>query len=131
MQRFKSPDQAQRFLSAQAFIYGHFHPRRHQMPAAFYCAIRCEAFTVISGTRRCVSNTPRDMLSIAFLRLVPTDRSQSDNAIDYTHRGDPVELLLVLYHVRSCDDGSMGQQQYRKACPGVPTYFDVAPRPPL
>ena len=29
MQRFKSPDQAQHFLSAHAFIHGHFHPRRH------------------------------------------------------------------------------------------------------
>jgi hypothetical protein len=29
MQRFKSPEQAQDFLSAHAFIHGHFHPRRH------------------------------------------------------------------------------------------------------
>jgi putative transposase len=29
MQRFKSPSQAQHFLSAHAFIHGHFHPRRH------------------------------------------------------------------------------------------------------
>src|ERR1700722_2708194 len=28
MQRFKSRKQAQNFLSAHAFIYGHFHPRR-------------------------------------------------------------------------------------------------------
>jgi hypothetical protein len=34
MQRFKSPRQAQDFLSAHAFIYGHFHPRRHLMPIA-------------------------------------------------------------------------------------------------
>ena len=27
MQMFKSAPQAQRFLSAHAFIYGHFHPR--------------------------------------------------------------------------------------------------------
>jgi putative transposase len=31
MQRFKSAEQAQRFLSAHAFIYGHFRPRRHLM----------------------------------------------------------------------------------------------------
>src|SRR3712207_1401795 len=31
MQRFKSPGQAQRFLSAHAMIYGHFRPRRHPM----------------------------------------------------------------------------------------------------
>ena len=46
MQRFKSSDQAQGFLSAHAFIYGHFHPRRHQMPAASYRTLRCEAFNV-------------------------------------------------------------------------------------
>jgi putative transposase len=31
MQRFKSPTQAQRFLSAHGMIYGHFRPRRHLM----------------------------------------------------------------------------------------------------
>ncbi len=34
MPRFKSPGQAQRFLSSQAMIYGHFRPRRHLMTAA-------------------------------------------------------------------------------------------------
>src|SRR6202020_120315 len=33
MQRFKSSDQAQNFLSAHSFIYGHFHPRRHRLAA--------------------------------------------------------------------------------------------------
>jgi putative transposase len=36
MQRFKSPGQAQRLLSAHAMIYGHFHPRRHLMTAKQY-----------------------------------------------------------------------------------------------
>ena len=41
MQRFKSPEQAQDFLSAHAFILGHFHPRRHLTPAATaYRAVR-------------------------------------------------------------------------------------------
>jgi len=44
MQRFKSPAQAQQFLSAHAFIHGHFHPRRHLMGAMTYRAIRSEAF---------------------------------------------------------------------------------------
>jgi putative transposase len=44
MQRFKSPSQAQNFLSAHAFIYGHFHPRRHLLAADAYRTIRCEAF---------------------------------------------------------------------------------------
>jgi len=46
MQRFKSPDQAQHFLSAHAFIHGHFHPRRHLMAATAYRTIRSEAFHV-------------------------------------------------------------------------------------
>jgi len=46
MQRFKSCEQAQNFLSAHAFIHGHFHPRRHLMAAITYRAIRSEAFSV-------------------------------------------------------------------------------------
>ena len=44
MQRFKSPDQAQHFLSAHAFIHGHLHLRRHRMAATAYRTIRSEAF---------------------------------------------------------------------------------------
>jgi putative transposase len=46
MQRFKSPEQAQTFLSAHAFIHGHFHPHRHLMAATAYRAIRSDAFNV-------------------------------------------------------------------------------------
>ncbi len=46
MQRFKSLEQAQGFLSAHAFIYGHFRPRRHLMTAARYRRARAEAFRV-------------------------------------------------------------------------------------
>ncbi len=46
MQRFKSPEQAQQFLSAHAMIYGHFRPRRHLMTAAQYRRARAEAFGV-------------------------------------------------------------------------------------
>jgi putative transposase len=44
MQRFKSPRQAQDFLSAHAFIHGHFHPRRHLIPASTYRKTRSDAF---------------------------------------------------------------------------------------
>ena len=44
MQRFKSPEQAQRFLSSHAMIYGHFRPRRHLMTAAEYRHARAKAF---------------------------------------------------------------------------------------
>ena len=46
MQRFKSPRQAQRFLSAHSMIYGHFRPRRHLMTAAQYRHARAKAFGV-------------------------------------------------------------------------------------
>ena len=46
MQRFKSSRQAQDFLSAHAFIYGHFHGRRHQLAASDHREIRSHAFNV-------------------------------------------------------------------------------------
>jgi hypothetical protein len=36
MQRFKSRDQAQDFLSAHAITYGHFRLRRHRLSAVGY-----------------------------------------------------------------------------------------------
>jgi putative transposase len=46
MQRFKSPGQAQRFLSTHGIIYGHFRPRRHLMAAAAYRRVRAKAFRI-------------------------------------------------------------------------------------
>ena len=46
MQRFKSPEQAQRFLSAHAFIYGHVRPRRHLMASAQCRRARAKAFRI-------------------------------------------------------------------------------------
>jgi putative transposase len=46
MQRFKSQKQAQDFLSAHAFIHGHFHPRRHRMSATKYRRARTKAFKI-------------------------------------------------------------------------------------
>jgi putative transposase len=46
MQRFKSPAQAQRFLSSHAMIYGHFRPRRHLMTAAQYRHACTKAFEI-------------------------------------------------------------------------------------
>jgi putative transposase len=46
MQRFKSSRQAQDFLSAHSFLYGHFHPRRHRLAADVYREIRAVAFNV-------------------------------------------------------------------------------------
>jgi putative transposase len=46
MQRFKSPGQAQRFLTAHAIIYSHFRPRRHLMSAGRYRRNRVAAFRI-------------------------------------------------------------------------------------
>ena len=46
MQQFKSSRHAQDFLSAHAFIYGHFRPRRHRLTAPDYREIRSGAFNV-------------------------------------------------------------------------------------
>jgi putative transposase len=46
MQRFKSSQQAQDFLSAHSFIYGHFRPRRHRLTACAYREIRSDPFNV-------------------------------------------------------------------------------------
>ena len=46
MHCFKSPQQAQRFLSAHAMIYGHVRPRRHLMTVAQHRRARARAFRV-------------------------------------------------------------------------------------
>jgi putative transposase len=46
MQRFKSREQDQRFLSFHAMIYGHFRPRRHLMAAVEYRNFRAKAFRI-------------------------------------------------------------------------------------
>jgi len=62
MQRFKSSRQAQDFLSAHAFIHGHFHPRRHLIPASTYREIRSKAFRDWRRSR--ASSTLRDRRGI-------------------------------------------------------------------
>jgi len=57
MQRFKSPEQAQRFLSAQSMIYGHFRPRRHLQTAVRYRQARAKAFR-IWRQETCVPSCP-------------------------------------------------------------------------
>ncbi len=46
MPRFKSPEQAQRFLSCHAMIYGRFRPRRHLVTAHEHRRARAKAFQV-------------------------------------------------------------------------------------
>jgi hypothetical protein len=65
MQRFKSPAQAQEFLFAHGFIYGHFRPRRYLMSSRSYRQTRAWALQslAVGDVRpiRCV---------IAFRRLI-------------------------------------------------------------
>ena len=42
----QSSEQAQDFLSAHSFIYGHFRPHRHQLAAHAYRVIRSSAFKI-------------------------------------------------------------------------------------
>ena len=58
MQKFKSPAQAQQFLSAHGMIYGHFRLPRHLMtpPATAGFAPKCSG----SGDRRRVPNRTSD-----------------------------------------------------------------------
>jgi putative transposase len=46
MQRFISSEQAQGFLSAHAFMHGHFHPRGHLLTATSYREVRTQAFNI-------------------------------------------------------------------------------------
>ena len=46
MRRFKSPQQAQRFLSIHATVSSHFRPRRHRLTAGRYRAIRRHRFGI-------------------------------------------------------------------------------------
>jgi hypothetical protein len=46
MKRFKSPEQAQDFLSPHALIHGHFHARRYLVSINSYRTIRTEAFNI-------------------------------------------------------------------------------------
>jgi putative transposase len=52
MQGFKSPGQAQRFLSAYGPIAQHFRPRRHLLPAPIYrdkMRQRCQSWREVTG----------------------------------------------------------------------------------
>ena len=44
LQRFKSPDHAQRFLEPFSAVCNHFRPRRQRLSAAQYRQIRTERF---------------------------------------------------------------------------------------
>ena len=44
MRRFKSPQQAQRFLSIHGAVSSHFRPRRHRLTAVRYRAVRRQRF---------------------------------------------------------------------------------------
>jgi putative transposase len=57
MKRFKPPQKAQRFLSAHAFIHGHFHPSHNLLSAQI---VRSGPKRLMSGIGRRVPNTRCD-----------------------------------------------------------------------
>ncbi len=52
LQRFKSPEHAQQFLSPYGPISNHFRPRRHLLSAEHYRQIRAERFAQWRGVAR-------------------------------------------------------------------------------
>jgi putative transposase len=50
MCRFKSPEQAQQFLSIHSTVSSHFRPRRHRLTAARYRAVRRQRFRLWNTT---------------------------------------------------------------------------------
>ena len=68
MQRFKASEEAQDFLSAHSFIYGHFRPRRRRLsePPIARSAPRHS----ISGSRILVPDGQHDVPKVTF--IVPT-----------------------------------------------------------
>jgi len=69
MQRFKSPRQARRFLSAHGPIRQHFHPCRHRLSAADYRLTRVGAFQAWSEAT-CAQPLPDVLLASASLFAV-------------------------------------------------------------
>jgi transposase-like protein len=63
-------NQAQDFLSAHAFIHGHFHPRRHLLAADAYRALRSVAFDVWHHETCTRHATRREQTSRSGLQLV-------------------------------------------------------------
>jgi putative transposase len=72
MQRFKSPGQAQDFLSTHAIIYGHFRPRRHRLSAGQYRRAPDESLSGLAtgDVRPAGEMMPRTSASSAPLRSV-------------------------------------------------------------
>ena len=80
MQRFKSPEQAHRFLSSHAMIYDHFRPRRHLMTALQYRRARDKAFRgwreetcVQIAARSCTPSCRTSLRAPCFNNLVMPD----------------------------------------------------------
>jgi putative transposase len=65
MQRFKSPEQAQRFLSSHMMIYGHFRPRRH---------LHCAARSAARLSRRACASTWRSNTPSVWPKLASSPR---------------------------------------------------------
>ncbi len=92
MQRFKSPTQAQGFLSAHSFIFGHLRPRRHRLTARVHRTAPGLRRS-ISGSRRVAPGTPHDRGDICAVQawwavLQSSSTSASGDNQDGCHHPD-------------------------------------------
>jgi hypothetical protein len=79
MQRFKSSRQAQDFLSAHAFIYGHFHPADiNSQPLTTATSGRRPS---MSGSNKRAPKTQHDRLVTMIFTVMPSALGQRDNAV--------------------------------------------------
>ena len=89
MQRFESSDQAQRFLSALAVIYGHFRPRHRLMAATDYrCLSREGPFGF--GSRKRALTSAHETSGVLLKDDLGFFAKQRDNALY------DVEFLLFI-----------------------------------
>jgi hypothetical protein len=81
MRRFKSTSQAWNFLFAHAFIYGHFHLRRHRLTASAYRQTLLDAFRIWLNASDDTTKPPRAKLVVRHQPPPTAARRLIDSAI--------------------------------------------------
>lgn len=80
MQRFTSPEQAQTSPSAQAFIHGRFHPRRHLLTANAYRAVRSGRSSTRSYRDYAVAGAPQRGAGVKWTTLAAVARLRTSHS---------------------------------------------------
>jgi len=112
MQRFKSPEQAQDFLSADAFIHGHFRARLpnclHVARTAGPLSLRKSAIVLKSGVNRLVSHITSTLLRLTL---------QASTRLDPVEVAIQIELQqrrLMVSWTAGCLGNNLLKAQYRQ-----------------